>query len=167
MKSNAARTRVVYVDDDESSRLVFSATYAKRFEIMSFASGEEALPAIASDPPDAVVTDQRMPGITGTELLERVREISPGTRRLMLTAFDDVEARGHSDGCIQHYFVKPFDRQVLELAMTEDLASRVEIRARAVRDAAEEAARRAEARRTETDALYAEMRRMIGSTGGT
>ncbi len=108
-------TRVLVVDDDAVVRTVVAHSLAG-YEVRMASSGEEGLREAAEFQPDLVLLDVVMPGLSGLEVLERLRA-DPGTARLpviMLTAEaqeSDVE-RGFELGA-DDYVVKPFSRRVL------------------------------------------------------
>lgn len=131
MSGESAKARVLYVDDDEDNRTMFQHAFSPDFAVETCASGEEALGRVEAAPPQAVVTDQRMPGMTGVELLERVREVAPAARRLLVSAFDDPEPKAHLDGCVQAYFQKPWARDDLISAMRPEPLSKIVARAEA------------------------------------
>ena len=113
-----ART-VLYVDDHEDSRKVFLRTFSSKFLVETCASAEDALQHVERGNVAVLLTDQRMPGMTGLELLERVRDVAPMVRRLLVTAYNDVEYRQHLDGCVQGFFVKPWNSLELEAAIAQ------------------------------------------------
>ena len=83
---------------------------------MRAASGQAALDTLAQlkareEPVALMVSDQRMPGMTGVELLERSQEIYPEARRVLLTAYADTEAaiRAINSARIHYYLNKPWD----------------------------------------------------------
>src|SRR5271155_5849674 len=108
------------VDDDvnvleavvQDLRREYGATY----RIMRAASGQAALDTLAQlkvrqEPVALICSDQRMPGITGVEFLERSREIYPDSRRVLLTAYADTEAaiQAINSARIHYYLNKPWD----------------------------------------------------------
>ena len=70
----------LYVDDEHANRLVFDLTFGKQFRIKCVSSAEEALVFMSQESVAVIVTDQRMTGMSGDELLRRVKELSPDTR---------------------------------------------------------------------------------------
>src|SRR5262249_4776970 len=76
----------------------------------------EALTLIASEPVAVLVTDQRMSGMSGDELLRRVKELSPDTLRMIVTAYSDLEPilSAVNEGLVARYVIKPWDRGELE-----------------------------------------------------
>lgn len=110
---------ILYVDDEHANRVVFEASFGKKFTIKSVASGEEALLLLGQTdqkPISVIVTDQRMTGMSGDELLRRTKEISPDTIRMIVTAYSDLEPilNAVNEGLVARYVVKPWDRAELE-----------------------------------------------------
>jgi thioredoxin reductase (NADPH) len=115
-----ARPILLAVDDDVS---VLEAVvqdlrrkYGADYRIMRAASGQAALDTLAQlktrqDPVAMIVSDQRMPGMTGVDFLEKAREMYPESRRLLLTAYADTEAaiRAINTARIHYYLNKPWD----------------------------------------------------------
>jgi len=114
------RPIILAVDDDVS---VLEAVvqdlrrqYGSNYRVMRAASGQAALDTLAQlqtreEPVALLVSDQRMPGMTGVELLERAREIYPDARRVLLTAYADTGAaiRAINSARINYYLSKPWD----------------------------------------------------------
>jgi two-component system, response regulator FlrC len=110
---------ILVVDDDAAMREAVRRVLVRSGHRATVAaSGEEALALLASTPADVVITDLRMPGMSGTDLVREVRRMSPGAFILVMTAFGTVEnaveclRRGASD-----YILKPFPPEVLERAV--------------------------------------------------
>ncbi|MFZ0337033.1 MAG: FAD-dependent oxidoreductase [Terracidiphilus sp.] len=115
-----ARPILLAVDDDVS---VLEAVvqdlrrhYGETYRVMRAAGGQAALDTLAQlksrdEPVALIISDQRMPGMTGVELLERAREIYPDARRVLLTAYADTEAaiRAINTARIHYYLNKPWD----------------------------------------------------------
>jgi len=115
-----ARPILLAVDDDVS---VLEAVvqdlrrqYGAEYRIMRAASGQAALDTLAQvkprqEPVALIVSDQRMPGMTGVDFLERSREIYPEARRVLLTAYADTEAaiQAINSARINYYLNKPWD----------------------------------------------------------
>jgi len=107
---------VLYVDDERANRVVFEQSFNKKFRIKSVDSGEAALAVIEQEPVAVLVTDQRMPGMSGDELLVRVKSLSPDTIRIVVTAYSDLDPilRAVNEGLVVRYIVKPWDRKELD-----------------------------------------------------
>src|SRR5262245_22601707 len=84
---------------------------------------EAALHALATEPVAVVVSDQRMPGMLGTDLLARSREIAPDVVRILLTAFTDAEALVESINAagIYHFVHKPWGPTELRLLIAPEV----------------------------------------------
>ncbi len=87
------KRRILFVDDEPNLLAAVQRQTRKRFDIEIAVGGEEGLAKFDKDGPfGVVVSDLRMPGMNGIEFLGKIRERSPGTVRLMLTGFADLEA---------------------------------------------------------------------------
>ncbi len=111
---------LLIVDDDPqvlaAVRRDLRSRYREHYTVMSAASGEEALTAVRElktrgDSLAMVICDQRMPGMMGTEVLAKSREVYPLARRVLLTAYSDIEAavRAINEAHLDHYLSKPWD----------------------------------------------------------
>jgi len=111
---------ILYVDDEEHNLVSFKAAFRREYEIYTAASGEEGLQIIRNNPIDLIITDQRMPNMTGIQFLEQtLREYSDAdTVRIILTGFSDVEAivGAINTGHVFRYITKPWNEN--ELRMT-------------------------------------------------
>jgi signal transduction histidine kinase len=105
---------ILYVDDENANRVVFELTF-KEFRLKCVSSAEEALEFITKESVAVLVTDQRMTGMSGDELLRRVKELSPDTVRMILTAYSDIEPilAAVNEGLVARYVIKPWDRAEL------------------------------------------------------
>ncbi|MBF5041420.1 response regulator [Aggregicoccus sp. 17bor-14] len=116
---------VLYVDDDALNLRVFEANFGRRLPIILCASPAEALGVLEQRRAQigVVLSDQRMPGMTGVELLERARSLAPEARRMLVTAYADMQAviDAVNRGQVTRYFVKPWDRADLLSALEEGL----------------------------------------------
>jgi DNA-binding NtrC family response regulator len=111
--------RVLVVDDKDMMRDSVAATLGRAgFEVEAVCDGPAAMAAIASRRPDAIVTDMRMPGLTGIELLEQVRRIDDELPVVIMTAFGtiDTAVRAIRMGAFD-YLTKPFEGDELVIAV--------------------------------------------------
>jgi two-component system, NtrC family, nitrogen regulation response regulator GlnG len=108
---NSANLRVWLVDDDASIRWVLER--ALRNDGMApraFEAAEPALDALRRDTPDVLITDIRMPGASGLELLRRIRDARPALPVIVMTAHSDLgSAVSAYEGGAFEYLPKPFD----------------------------------------------------------
>jgi two-component system nitrogen regulation response regulator GlnG len=99
------------VDDDRSIRWVFEKALGREgIPYNSFSSAQEALDALRAGPPQVLVSDIRMPGPSGLELLHTVKEKHPAVPVIVMTAYSDLEsAVAAFQGGAYEYLPKPFD----------------------------------------------------------
>ena len=105
-------TTILIVDDEPRVLDALEAILAAEFRVLRAGHGEEALARLAAEPDVAViVTDHRMPGMTGVELLRRSQERAPDAVRIVLTAYTDVDSlmEAINTGRIYHFVPKPWD----------------------------------------------------------
>ena len=118
------RQVIVAVDDEEGDLAVIDAILGDDYLVVCASSGEEALKVLESHPTAVVLCDQRMPTLTGDEVMARVRILYPDTVRVLVTGYSDVSAivRALNEGQIFGYLEKPFDGRTLR-AMVERAAA--------------------------------------------
>ncbi|NUR07384.1 MAG: FAD-dependent oxidoreductase [Nocardioidaceae bacterium] len=115
-----SRPTILSVDDDPQVAQAIGRDLADRYgaayRVLGATSGQEALDLLArlalrDEPVALVVADQRMPGMTGIEVLAQVRTHAPGARLLLLTAYadTDVAIRAINDIGLDYYLLKPWD----------------------------------------------------------
>lgn len=108
--------RILLVDDDEKLRRVLSMRLESLgYAVDAVASGEQALDALNNLEPALVLTDLRMPGLDGIELLERIQVLRPGLPVILITAHGDIPdaVRATQAGAVD-FLSKPVDPQQLE-----------------------------------------------------
>ncbi len=111
------RPRILVVDDEEAILETMSFTFMDDYDVLTSTGARGALEILEESSPFAVViTDQRMPGMTGVELLAEVFERHPHTVRIMLTGFADTEAtiQAINDGHVYAYINKPWEPEELK-----------------------------------------------------
>jgi len=99
------------IDDDRSIRWVLEKSLAREhIEFKSFANADDALRALANDTPQVVVSDIRMPGSSGLDFLQRLRQSHPYIPVIIMTAYSDLESAVSAfQGGAFEYLPKPFD----------------------------------------------------------
>jgi CheY-like chemotaxis protein len=113
----ADRPRILIVDDEEAILETMTFTFMDSYEVLTTPDPRKALELLADNAPVAVViTDQRMPEMTGVELLKQVYKKYPDTVRIMLTGFADTEAtiKAINDGHVYAYVNKPWEPDELK-----------------------------------------------------
>jgi signal transduction histidine kinase len=112
---------VLFVDDEEPNLVVFEAVCGDDFPVLTASSAADGLALMKEHEIGVVLTDQRMPGMTGIELLEKVETEYPDTIRLLITAYSDLQAaedainRGH----VRRYMRKPWEPEVLRAELRD------------------------------------------------
>jgi two-component system, NtrC family, nitrogen regulation response regulator GlnG len=119
------------VDDDQSIRFVLEKALAReQLPVRSFANPREVLTALADDEPQVLVSDIRMPGGSGLDLLAKVKERLPGLPVIIMTAYSDLDSAVSAfQGGAFEYLPKPFDLtkavELIRRAVDESLREEV------------------------------------------
>ncbi|HIJ91409.1 MAG: response regulator [Desulfobulbaceae bacterium] len=116
------RPHLLYIDDEEINRSNFQQTFADEYEILLAASGEEALEIMAREEGLSVIlSDQRMPGMSGAEVLARSRELVPNAERIMITGYSEPEdiMAAINQGQVYRYILKPWSSGELRIAIIQ------------------------------------------------
>lgn len=126
-------TKILLVDDEEGIRTVLGITLADSgYEVLTAASGEEALALLRRHTPEVVLTDIKMPGMDGLALLQAIKCESPDTEVIMITGHGDMDLAVRSLQLRAADFVtKPIHHEILEIAIRralERLAMRRQLR---------------------------------------
>jgi response regulator RpfG family c-di-GMP phosphodiesterase len=110
---------ILYVDDEENNLFSFKAVFRVKYQVYTAISGDEALKIMAEKPVEIIITDQRMPNMTGVEFLEKVIEIFPEPMRILLTGYADMNAvvDAVNKGKIFHYLSKPWNEEELDMTI--------------------------------------------------
>ena len=113
------KINILYVDDEENNLVSFKATFRIKYNVHTAISGEDAKKILASKPIDIIITDQRMPNMTGVEFLESIIDDYPEPMRLLLTGYADMNAviEAINKGKIFHYLTKPWNEDELDAAI--------------------------------------------------
>ncbi len=108
----AERSRILVVDDEEAILETMTYTFEDDYQVLTATSAKQGLELLEADGRVAVViSDQRMPEMTGVEFLSKVFEMDPTTTRIILTGFADMDAiiRAINDGHVYAYITKPWE----------------------------------------------------------
>ncbi|MDB5156335.1 MAG: hupR [Mucilaginibacter sp.] len=111
---------ILYVDDEENNLFSFKAAFRIKYQVYTAISGDEALKMLGEKPVHIIITDQRMPNMTGVEFLEKVIEKYPDPMRVLLTGYADMGAvvDAVNKGKIFHYLTKPWNEEELDMTIT-------------------------------------------------
>ncbi len=121
-----SRQRTLLLVDDEEN--IVSALRrllrAEGWQLLSATSAEQALHQMARHEVDVVLSDQRMPGMTGVELLRRAKELYPETIRLVLSGYTELQSitDAINEGAIYKFLAKPWDDEQLRAHLREAFA---------------------------------------------
>ncbi|MCA0240105.1 MAG: nitrogen regulation protein NR(I) [Proteobacteria bacterium] len=119
------------VDDDQSIRFVLEKALAReQFQVRSFANARDLLAALDGEEPQVLVSDIRMPGLSGIELLSKVKARLPGLPVIIMTAYSDLDSAVSAfQGGAFEYLPKPFDLtkavELIRRAVDESLREEV------------------------------------------
>ncbi|MGF7077802.1 response regulator [Mucilaginibacter sp. UYCu711] len=108
---------VLYVDDEINNLNSFKAAFRRDFEIFIASSAKEGRKILDTQEIGVIITDQRMPGMTGIEFLESILPVYPDTIRILLTGFSDINAvmDAINRGQVYKYLVKPWQNDELKM----------------------------------------------------
>ncbi len=120
--------KILAVDDDEGNLVVLEEFLVDDYDIVTTTSPAHALELARSGEFDMIISDQRMPGITGVELLGEVRKLFPDTIRVIISAYSDAKAMldAINEGEVYRFVLKPWDPDQVELVVKEGLAYRLQ-----------------------------------------
>lgn len=114
---------ILYIDDEENNLTSFKSTFRRDYHIHVASSGQEGLEIMEKHNIQLVITDQRMPDMTGIEFLEKIVPLYPDCMRMILTGFSDMEAiiQAINKGNIYRYVSKPWNREDLKITIDSAL----------------------------------------------
>ena len=110
---------VLIIDDDTAIREMMKESFSKEpYTVLIAGSGDEALSILSQETVDVVISDEKMPGMSGSELLAVVRKKYPDTIRMILTGHGNLDTaiRAINEGEIYRFFKKPCN--MIDLAIT-------------------------------------------------
>ncbi|MEK6744710.1 MAG: sigma-54 dependent transcriptional regulator, partial [Nitrospirota bacterium] len=122
----ARKPHILLIDDDQSLRRVIEYSLIENgFAVRPAASGEEGLAFFQKEPFDVVITDITMPGMSGMEVLEKVRKADQGLPVIIITAYGTIESAvsAMKQGAFD-YITKPFNRDELRITLDRALKMR-------------------------------------------
>ena len=111
------KIRILYIDDEEHNLNAFKASFRRMYDIFTAISPQEGKRILEENDIEIIITDQRMPLMTGVEFLESIIEEYPDPMRILLTGYTDIQA--HIDavnkGQIYRYMTKPWNEEELKM----------------------------------------------------
>lgn len=114
-----AEPGVLIVDDEPNTLTLIAQLFRRDLPVYTATNGVEALEIVRHRPVGVVVADQRMPGMSGTELLSRVMAYDPDIVRIVLTAYADIDTlmEAINAGRVYQYITKPWDNRELQVVV--------------------------------------------------
>lgn len=110
------KINILYVDDEVNNLISFKALLRMKYNVLTAESAKEAIKILEQNDIQIIITDQRMPEMTGVEFLETILEKHPEPVRILLTGYADLNAvvDAVNKGKIFHYLSKPWNEEELE-----------------------------------------------------
>jgi signal transduction histidine kinase len=114
---------ILIVDDEQENINLLANILGDDYHLYRARDGAKALALLKRCEIHMILTDQRMPGLTGVELLEKAREIRPECVRILVTAYPDVNNAilAINRGQVSRYIAKPFDSRELKVVIAQEL----------------------------------------------
>ena len=115
MSAEVRRCRLLVVDDEPDMLDFIERATRRTYEVERCGNGEDALVILAERHFDLLVTDHKMPRLTGLELLDRIGPLYPDMSRVLMSGYAELPdiQRAAADGKVDHYVVKPVDSRTL------------------------------------------------------
>ena len=119
------KATVLFVDDEERITKLLKAIFRADYDVHTANSAAEGLQVLQAQRIDVVVSDQRMPGMMGTEFLSEVRKRSPRTMRILLTGYSDLGSIVGSvnDGEVFRFINKPWNQDEIKSIIAQAAAA--------------------------------------------
>jgi serine/threonine protein kinase/response regulator RpfG family c-di-GMP phosphodiesterase len=121
--------RVLFVDDEERILSALKSIFRNKYHVFTATNGEQAVDFLKRFRIQLVVSDQRMPGMLGVEVLRQAKEVSPATVRILLTGYSDLASIVGSinDGEVYRFINKPWNNQDIQQVVADAVAIGAEL----------------------------------------
>jgi signal transduction histidine kinase len=119
---SGTRPTILVVDDEPEVLHSVHDLLRLDYRVLTCERGTDAVAVLASgEPVQVVMSDQRMPGVSGVEVLKQARALRPEVTRLLITAYADVKAvvDAINEGCVYRYIAKPWDPDELQTVVRQ------------------------------------------------
>jgi response regulator RpfG family c-di-GMP phosphodiesterase len=115
------KINVLYVDDEVGNLTAFKAAYRRTYNVYIAESAADGKKILDENDIEVILTDQRMPEMTGVEFLQSIIKIHPDPIRILLTGYSDIDAviNAINKGQIYKYISKPWDNDALKLTIDQ------------------------------------------------
>lgn len=113
------KVNILYVDDEPNNLTAFKATYRREFNVFTAQSAQEGIEIVANNELHIIISDQRMPEMTGVQFFKEIRKNYPDPIRILLTGYTDIEAviDAINEGEVYRYLTKPWDEHDLRVTI--------------------------------------------------
>jgi signal transduction histidine kinase len=120
---SAKQHSILIVDDEQENINLLSNILGEGYALYQALNASQALTLLKKNEIHVILSDQRMPGLTGVEFLEKAREVRPDSVRMLVTAYPDVNnaIQAINRGHVHRYVAKPFDASELKMAIQQEL----------------------------------------------
>jgi response regulator RpfG family c-di-GMP phosphodiesterase len=117
---------ILAVDDEPANLRMLERLFHRDYRVLTAASGEEGLELLGREAVSLIISDQRMPGMTGTEMLKESLRTNPDAVKIILTGYTDVEALIEAINCarVYRYVNKPWDPEKLKMTVKAAISER-------------------------------------------
>jgi DNA-binding NtrC family response regulator len=124
--------KIMIADDEPANLRALERLFRQHYDVLTANSGAEALELLGYHDVALLITDQRMPGMTGIELLKKTMSLRPRMVRIILTGYTDVEALVDAINCgeVYQYVTKPWSTEDLRMTVKRALEHHETIRKR-------------------------------------
>lgn len=118
MEETKTKPNILYVDDEQDNLFVFKSAFRRDYNVFTALSGQEGLEIIKKENISVIITDQRMPYMTGIQFLQQLPE-SILSIRMIMTGYSDVEAviEAINTGRVYRYITKPWEKDELKVTI--------------------------------------------------
>jgi len=123
------KAKLLFVDDEERILNALRSVFRANYNVFTASSGPEAMEFLKRFKPHVIISDQRMPEMTGVEFLRQVRDFAPRTVRILLTGYSDLASIVGSinDGEVFRFISKPWDNTEIQKTIGEAAAIALEL----------------------------------------
>ena len=120
---NQTKSKILYIDDEVHNLNAFRTSFRRDYEIFTAISAEAGRKILEGNEINVIITDQRMPGVTGIEFLESILDEYPDPPRILLTGYADINAviDAINKGSVYKYVQKPWDDDELRTTINSAL----------------------------------------------
>ncbi|MBN2262916.1 MAG: response regulator [Prolixibacteraceae bacterium] len=121
--NSSGKYTILYVDDEESNLRIFKNTFRRDYNILTATSGVEGLKLLDNEHVDLILTDQRMPGMTGVDFLKKAIHKYPELNRILVTAYSDYDILRHAVNELKifQYVEKPWKQDDIKVTIDSAL----------------------------------------------